>query len=83
MQNPHTKIADSKIKIENIIQESPSFFPYIIKTPKARGKGKGVKDIKLNNNNSDSEMAQTKRMETVEERKKRLKEEKEKRVKAM
>ena len=57
MQNPCTKIPDSEIKIENIIQDSPSFVPYIIKTPKARGKGKGVKDIKLNNNNSDSEMA--------------------------
>ena len=57
MQNPHTKLPDSEIKIENIIQDSPSFVPYKVKTPKARGKGKGVKDIKLNNNNSDSEMA--------------------------
>ena len=76
MQNPCTKIPDSEIKIENIIQDSPSFVPYKIKTSKARGKGKGVKDIKLNNNNSDSEMAQTKRTETVEERKARLKKEK-------
>ena len=82
MQNPRTEIPDSEIKIENIIQDSPSFVPYKIKTPKAGGKGKGVKDIKLNNNNSDSEMAQTKRMETAEERKERLKKEKEKRVKA-
>ena len=51
MQNPHTKTPDSEIKIENIIQDSPLFVPYKIKTPKARGKGKGVKDIKLNNNN--------------------------------
>ena len=57
MQNPRTKIPDSEIKIENIIQDSPSFVPYKIKTPKARGKGKGVKDIKLNNNNCDSQMA--------------------------
>ena len=47
MQNPRTKIPDSETKIENIIQDSPSFVPYKIKTPKARGKGKGVKDIKL------------------------------------
>ena len=76
MQNPCTKIPDSEIKIENIIQDSPSFVPYKIKTPKARGKGKGVEDIKLNNNNSDSEMAQMKRTETAEERKERLKKEK-------
>ena len=34
MQNPRTKIPDSEIKIENIIQDSPSFVPYKIKTPR-------------------------------------------------
>ena len=82
MQNPHTKIPDSEIKIENIIQDSPSFVPYKIKTPKARGKEKGVKDIKLNNDNSDSEIAQMKRTETAEERKDRLKKEKKSRNRA-
>ena len=82
LQNLRTKIPDSEIKIENIIQYSPAFVPYIIKTPEARSKGKGVKDIKLNDDNSDSEMAQMKRTETVDEKKKRLKEEKGKRVKA-
>ena len=82
MQNPRTKIPDSEIKIENIIQDSPSFVPYKFKTPKGRGKGKGVKDIKLNNNNSDSEITQTKRTETAEERKERLKKEKKNRNRA-
>ena len=31
MKNPHTKIPDSEIKIENIIEDSPSFVSYIIK----------------------------------------------------
>ena len=42
LQNPRTKIPDSEIKIENIIQDSPFFVPYKIKIPKVRGKGKGV-----------------------------------------
>ena len=44
-QNPHTKVPDSEIKIENIIQDSPSFVPHKIKTPTGKGKGKGVKNI--------------------------------------
>ena len=55
-----TKIPDSEIKIENIIQGSPQFVPYKIKTPVPKGKGKGVKGYKINIVNSDSEMAQTK-----------------------
>ena len=31
--NPRTKIPDSEIRIENIIQDSPQFVPYKIKTP--------------------------------------------------
>ena len=31
--NPRTTIPDSKIRIENIIQGSPQFVPYKIKTP--------------------------------------------------
>ena len=72
-QNPHTKVPNSEIKIENIIQDSTSFVPHKIKTPTGKGKGKGVKNIKINNFNSDSEMARTKWTETVEERTKRLK----------
>ena len=52
-QNPHAKVHDSEIKIENIIQDSPSFVSHKIKTRT----GKGVKNIKINNINSDSEMA--------------------------
>ena len=63
-QNPHTKVPDSEIKIEKIIQDSPSFVPHKLKTPM----GKGVKNIKINNMNSDSEMAKTKWTETLEER---------------
>ena len=45
-QHPHTKIPNSEIKLENIVQGSPSFVPHSVKNP--RGKGKGVKNIKLN-----------------------------------
>ena len=54
--NPRTKIPDSEIRLENIIQGSPQFVPYKIKTPVPKGKGKGVKEIKINIVNSDSEM---------------------------
>ena len=59
--NPRTKIPDSEIRIENIIQDSPQFVPYKIKTPVRKGKGKGVKEVKMNIMNSDSEMARTKK----------------------
>ena len=52
-QNPRTKVPDSEIKIEKIIQDSPTFVPHNIKIPTE----KGVKNIKINNMNSDSEMA--------------------------
>ena len=82
-QKPHTKIPDLEIKLENIIPDSPTFIPCKHKTPMVTGKGKGVKNIKLNgNDNSDSDMARTKRTETNEEREERLKTERKKRDKA-
>ena len=63
-----TKIPDSKIRIENIIQGSPQFVPYKIKTRVPKGKGKGVKEIKIDIVNSDSEMAQTKTTLTAKQR---------------
>ena len=55
---PHTKVPNSEIQIENIIQDSPSSVPYRINTlPR---KGKGVKNIELNVAGSASEMAHTK-----------------------
>ena len=52
-QNPRTEVSDSEIKIVKIIQDSPTFVPHKIKIPTR----KGVKNIKINNMNSDSEMA--------------------------
>ena len=66
--NPRTKIPDSEIRIENIIQGSPQFVPYKIKTPVPKGKGKVVKGIKINIVNSNSEMAQTKMTLTAKQR---------------
>ena len=66
--NPRTKIPDSQIRIENIIQDSPQFVPYKIKTPVRKGKGKGVKEVKMNIMNSDSEMAWTKKTLTAKQR---------------
>ena len=66
--NPRTKISDSKIRIENIIQDSPQFVPYKIKTPVRNGKGKGVKEVKMNIMNSDSGMARTKKTLTTKQR---------------
>ena len=66
--NPRTRIPDSEIRIENIIQDSPQFVPYKIKTPVQKGKGKGVKEVKMNIMNSDSEMAQTKKTLTAKQR---------------
>ena len=66
--NLRTKIPDSEIRIENIIQGSPQFVPYKIKTPVPKGKGKGVKEIKINIANSNSEMARTKMTLTAKQR---------------
>ena len=48
IQKPRTKIPDSEIQIENIIQDSPSFIPYKVEIPKDKGRGEGVKDVKMN-----------------------------------
>ena len=55
IQHPRTKIPDSEIKLDNIVQGSPSFVPHSVKSSK--GKGKGVKNIKLNDSGFASEMA--------------------------
>ena len=67
-QNPQTKIPDSEIKIENFIQDNPSFMTYKVKIPKDKGRGKGVKNIKMNIMGSDSGMAQTKKTLTAKQR---------------
>ena len=64
--NPHTKVPNSEIQIENIIQDSPSSVPYKVNT--LPGKGKGVKNIKLNVAGSASEMARTKTTLTAKQR---------------
>ena len=51
------EVPDSEIKIENILQDSPSFVPYKIKTSKDNGRGKGVKNVKMNIMSSDLGMA--------------------------
>ena len=58
IQHPRTKIPDSEIKLENIVQGSPSFVPHSVKSSK--GKGKGVKNFKLNDSGFASEMAHRK-----------------------
>ena len=68
--NPRTKIPDSEIRIENIIQGSPSFVPYKIKVKTPKGLGKGNKDIKLSD--SASEMAHTKQTKTIAQRREQL-----------
>ena len=42
--------------------------PYKVKIPKDKGKGKGVKNIKMNIMGSDSGMAQTKQTLTAKQR---------------
>ena len=64
IQKPRTKIPDSEIQIENIIQDSPSFVPYKVEIPRTKGRGKGVKNIMA----SDLGMAQTKKTLTVQQR---------------
>ena len=57
IQKPRTKIPDSEIKIENIIQDSPSFLPYKVEIPKDKGRGKDVKNVRMNIMGSDLGMA--------------------------
>ena len=68
VQKPQTKVPDSEIQIESINQDSPSFVSYKAKIPKDKGRGKGVKNVKLDIINSDSGMAQTKKTLTVKQR---------------
>ena len=57
IQKPQTKIPDSEIQIENINQDNPSFVPYKVEIPRNKGRGKGVKDVKMNIMGSDLGMA--------------------------
>ena len=68
IQKPQTKIPDSEIKIENIIQDSPSFVPYKVEISRDKGRGKGVKKVKMNIMGSDLGTAQTKKTLTVKQR---------------
>ena len=65
-QHPRTKIPDLEIRLENIVQGSPSFIPHSVKKP--RGKGKCVKNIKLNDSGFASEMARRKKTLTAKQR---------------
>ena len=66
IQHPHTKIPDSEIKLENIIQGSPLFVPH--QTQSSKGKGKGIKGIKLKDCGSASEMARRKTTLTAKQK---------------
>ena len=66
IQHPRTKISASEIKLENIVQGSPSFVSHSPKIP--RGKGKGVKDVRLNDSGSASAMAHRKKTLTAKQR---------------
>ena len=68
VQKPWTKIPDSEIQIENIIQDSPAFVPYKVEIPRTKGRGKGVKEVKMNIMGSDLGMAQMKKTLTVQQR---------------
>ena len=66
--NPRTKIPDSEIRIENIIQGSPSFVPCKIKVMTPKGREKGVEEVKMNIMGSDLGMAWTKKTLMVQQR---------------
>ena len=66
IQHPRTKIPDSEIKLENIVQDSPSSVPHSVKNP--RGKGKSVKNIKLNDSGFASKMACRKKTLTAKQK---------------
>ena len=70
LQHPHTKIPDSEIKLENIIQGSPLLASHSVEVP--RGKGIGVKDVRLNDSGFASGMAHQKRMLTAKQRLQRV-----------
>ena len=66
IQHPCTKVPDSEIKLENIVQGSPLFASHSAKIP--RGKGKGVKDVRLNDSGFASGMAHQKKTLTAKQR---------------
>ena len=66
--NQRTKIRDSEIRIENIIQGSPSFVPRKIKVKTLGGQEKGAEEVKMNIMHSDSGMARTKKTLTFKQR---------------
>ena len=66
IQHPHTKIPDSEIKLDNIVQGSPSFVPHSVKS--SNGKDKGVKNIKLNDSGFASEMTRRKTTLTAKQK---------------
>ena len=68
IQKSWTKVPDSEIRIENIIQGSPSFVPCKIKVKTLKGGVRGVKEVKMNIMNFDSGMAWMKKTLTVKQR---------------
>ena len=68
IQKPQTKIPDSEIQIESIVQDSPSFVPYNVEILQTKGRGKDVKEVKMNIMGSDLGMARTKKTLTVQQR---------------
>ena len=66
IQHPRTKIPDLEIKLENIVQGSPLFASHSVKIP--RGKGKGIKDVRLNDSGFASGMARQKKTLTAKQR---------------
>ena len=67
IQKPQTKIPDSEIQIENIIQQS-ILVPYKVEIPKDKGRGKGVKNVKMNIMGSHLGMARMKKTLTVRQK---------------
>ena len=68
IQKPWTKIPDSEIQIENIIQDSPTCVSYKVEIPRTKGRGKGVKEVKMNIMGSDLGMTQMKKTLTIQQR---------------
>ena len=66
IQHPRTKIPDSEIKLENIVQGNPLLAFHSVEIP--RGKGKGVKDVRLNDSGFASGMAHRKKTLTAKQR---------------
>ena len=75
-QKPRTQVPDSEIRIENTTPGSPIFVPFHRVKPVVTGKGKGKKDIKLNQDIKQAvdscSMARTKQTETKEQRARQL-----------